>query len=326
LLALRPQFFFAVAPGISRAYSACYPKDRSIQTATLSLREGIPRAGPAMAGPSTPELPFFAYGIFQKDEIAYPNIELFVADVESAATQGCFRERDGIFLLDPGGNGEVEGNLIHFRPNRRENALRAISSLEPLHVYRWSTCSVRTSTRQWEANTLVGKSPHRGSHAVDGPYRSREDPLFVEAIAEIENVLNPSHRHERNEINDFFRLQMAYLLLWAAIERYCTLRWGLGLRPAERVNKLKDEPAFGRALKKQVREERRVGRADRPADSVRLDPNDPGASIKYYYQVRSNIAHRGKTIYAEMDLVRHSLEELTQIFTAVLNDTLPRRS
>ena len=44
LLALRPKFFLAVAPGISRAYAVHYPDDRAVQTAELISIEGIPAA------------------------------------------------------------------------------------------------------------------------------------------------------------------------------------------------------------------------------------------------------------------------------------------
>jgi hypothetical protein len=44
LLALRPEFFLALAPGVSRAYEVTYPDDRTIQTATLIATEQIPSA------------------------------------------------------------------------------------------------------------------------------------------------------------------------------------------------------------------------------------------------------------------------------------------
>jgi hypothetical protein len=121
---------------------------------------------------------------------------------------------------------------------------------------------------------------------------------------------------------------MAYLLLWTAIERYCTLRWGFGENPVARVNRLATEPAFARALKQHVQETRRVYRADRPGRTAeRLDPDDPARSIKFYCQVRSNISHRGKSVHDERALVAQSLNELSAIFRDVLDATLgPRRN
>jgi hypothetical protein len=129
------------------------------------------------------------------------------------------------------------------------------------------------------------------------------------------------------ELRDFFRHQMAYLLLWTAIERYCTLRWGFGDEPVARVNRLATEPAFAESLKRHVHEMRRVFRADKPASSAeRLDPDDPSRSIKFYYQLRSNISHRGKSIYDERALVAESLQQLKAVFTDLLDVTLGPRS
>jgi hypothetical protein len=44
LLALRPVFFLALAPGISRAYAVHYPADHTVQTAELTSIERIPAA------------------------------------------------------------------------------------------------------------------------------------------------------------------------------------------------------------------------------------------------------------------------------------------
>jgi hypothetical protein len=49
LLALRPEFFLAIAPGVERAYAVSYPDDRTIPTLELSAIERIPSAQPLSA-------------------------------------------------------------------------------------------------------------------------------------------------------------------------------------------------------------------------------------------------------------------------------------
>lgn len=72
-----------------------------------------------------------------------------------------------------------------------------------------------------------------------------------------------------------------------------------------------------------MQEPRRVYRADRPdASAERLDPDDSLRSIRFYYQVRSNISHRGKSIWEERSLVAESLSQLSAIFREVLDETL----
>jgi hypothetical protein len=270
---------------------------------------------------------FFAYGIFRPGEIAYVHIADFVERVQAASVTGSLRERDGIHLLDPRGEDSVRGDLLDFHSGSVGNAFEAIDSLEPTRTYRWDICEATTSSGTYRARVLVGRSPDRGSHAAAEPYRSRDDPMFVEALNEVSAALWPGRDRNEGEINDFFRYQMAYLLLWTSIERYCTLRWGFGLGPAQRVKRLASEPAFVSALRRHVGEERTVFRADKPTESPeRLDSTDPEGSIGFYYQVRSNIAHRGKSIHVERQLVRDSLEQLTAIFSEVLDETLGQRS
>jgi hypothetical protein len=125
------------------------------------------------------------------------------------------------------------------------------------------------------------------------------------------------------EIRAFFRYQMAYLLLWSAIERYASLRWGFAGGPVQRVRNLAREPAFSRALREHAQPGRVVYRADNPgASPLRLDPDDPRRAIDFYYQVRSNITHHGKAAHDELSLVLGCLDELHTIFREVLADTL----
>jgi hypothetical protein len=91
-----------------------------------------------------------------------------------------------------------------------------------------------------------------------------------------------------------FRLQMAYLLLWSSIERYASLRYHLGDRAVDKVMQIADDPRFAQLLKRRVSRKHRVQRADRPEDHYELNPDDARKSLNYYYQIRSNITHRGK--------------------------------
>lgn len=107
---------------------------------------------------------------------------------------------------------------------------------------------------------------------------------------------------------------MAYLLLWSAIERYVSLRYHLGGDVYAKVKMLAKEEAFAASLREQVTERRILYRADRPGERVDLDASRPDRSLGYYYQVRSNITHRGKAAVRDFDTLRFSLEELNNIF------------
>ena len=86
------------------------------------------------------------------------------------------------------------------------------------------------------------------------------------------------------------------------------------------------ETIFQESLRKHVGEEKRdIFRTDN-LDMITLDANCPEDSIDYYYTIRCNIVHRGKTPPSDEpskeEIVLKSFEELSCIFRDVLNDTL----
>jgi hypothetical protein len=118
----------------------------------------------------------------------------------------------------------------------------------------------------------------------------------------------------------FFQLQMAYMLLWTSIERFVSFKYHLGDRVTERVFKLADDPVFAKALRDRVRVNREVFRSDDPCEKVVLNPDKPKKALEYYYQIRSNITHRGKTAVRDHEMLLKSLTELLGIFKEVLKN------
>jgi hypothetical protein len=114
---------------------------------------------------------------------------------------------------------------------------------------------------------------------------------------------------------------MAYLLLWSAIERYAGLRYHLGSSVMQKVMHIADEPIFrNRVAALPDNGGLWVYRADEPGRKVQFIPSDPKKSLHYYYQIRSNMAHRGKAEYADFYRVHKALDELLPIFREILKD------
>lgn len=165
---------------------------------------------------------------------------------------------------------------------------------------------------------LYGKSPQKGSvRTEDSEWNGWNDPLFTAALDVVEETLKCQEKFEW-DLKPLFRLQMAYLLLWSAIKRYVSLRYDFGQRVMDKVKHLADEAAFSDGLKRYIKGKRDVYRADRPGEKEVLDPERPEKSVLYYYQVRSNITHRGKGVVRDHDRLLRSLSELLPIFKGVL--------
>jgi len=264
--------------------------------------------------PERPGLPFFAYGLFRPGQLGFLRLKEFVERAATFAISGELRIRDGLPIADPEGGGTLEGDLLFFKPGTEPQAYQRVVDIEPDHQYRWGLAIAGGS----HCNVLWGKSPRKGSVPLDEPdWDGRVDPLFTVALEVIEEVL-VEQGHFQWDLKPMFRLQMAYLLLWSAIERYASLRYHLGDKVFDKIKQLANEPGFVAAIQAIGAPQRSVQRADRPSASARFDPADPAQCIEYYYQLRSNVVHRGKAIPQDHDRIREALSELLPAFRAMM--------
>lgn len=267
-----------------------------------------------MEPPTNIGRPFFAYGLFRPGQLAFFQLRELISEVtDPAQVPGNLLLRDGLPIIDSAGHGRVTGALVTFLPERAAAAYDRISAMEPDKHYRWHEAQADGKP----ANVLVGRSPRKGSvPCEDDEWNGWNDPLFTAALDVVEETLTSNDFQW--DLKPLFRLQMAYLLLWSSIERYVSLRYHLGDKVMEKVSQLACEPAFVAGLLQHVKERRKVYRADRPDQRVILDPQFPEKALAYYYQVRSNMTHRGKGVVRDHERVKKSLAELLPIFREVL--------
>ncbi|WP_296873049.1 hypothetical protein [uncultured Methanobrevibacter sp.] len=270
--------------------------------------------------PKNTDLPFFAYGIFKPHQIAYSRIENHVRKYYEKEINYNMLIRDGVPLITPS-NGKshikTKGFLIYFNEGSSKEAYKIISKTEYEKLYKWEEIKIGEN----KANVLMGANPKMGSSGMEGKsgdYDGQEDPYFKEAIEVVENELNDENKHW-SSIHDFFKLQMSYLLLWTAIERYISLKYNCPEIWQNR-KQLANEEVFKESLKKHVNEERKVYSA-KDLREYTLRPENPEHAINYYYTIRCNVAHRGKALHSDEHMLRQSLKELFNIFKDVLDDT-----
>ena len=264
--------------------------------------------------PHSVDLPFFAYGLFRPGQLAFFQLRELVSKVaDPAEVAGSLLLRDGLPIIDPQGRGRVRGAFLRFVSERSAEAYARISAMEPEKHYCWQEVQVDGTS----ANLLAGRRPSKGSGSCeDAEWNGWTDPLFTAALEVVEQTLN-SQDYDW-DLKPLFRLQMAYLLLWSSIERYVSLRYHLADRVTEKIGRLAREPAFAEGLLRHVNNKRIVYRVDRPSDKEVLDRERPEKAIQYYYQLRSNITHRGKAAVRDYEMLKHSLTELLAIFREVL--------
>jgi len=172
-------------------------------------------------------------------------------------------------------------------------------------------------------NVLLGKDPELGSFPHESPivdFDGKYDPFFNEGIELIGNYIENKIDEKVgffDYYNKFFEIQMHYMLLWSIIERFGALKYGKS--SINQNNKeLAKEKLFKKHLKLIGREEDFIYTTD-DLEEKELNKNNNIKSIKYYYTIRCNISHRGKTM-KHMDKIRlrESLKELYGIFSIIL--------
>ena len=120
------------------------------------------------------------------------------------------------------------------------------------------------------------------------------------------------------DYQELLDLQMYYMLLWTSIDRFLSFRYG-EIKKNNVIN-LSEEKAFRDALKKYVHGKRKVYSA-RDLRYYKLNPKKPACSAMYYYTIRNNVVHTGKTLTREEDMLFKSLKELLNIYIEVLDAT-----
>jgi hypothetical protein len=281
--------------------------------------------------PSDQNSPFFAYGLLKPGELAFPLLEPFVARRERAWTHGTLWLRDGIPLLDLDADRQVAGWLLWFEPAKLGEAWEAVCSFEPATQYRWAKVQAQSGTRTADANALAGRQVRRGS-ATDTvqEWSAAQDPAFTEGLAEVKRLTGDAVPHgsipaqpDTPELwSSFFRLQAAYLLLWSIVERYTALRFGPGLEAGVRVNMLGDDASFLKAVADADVKPGRVIDSRDPSKHSRMASDGTGAA-DYFYRIRSNLSHRGKSAFQDAQLVHKAVTELLRAVQILLERQLP---
>jgi hypothetical protein len=161
-------------------------------------------------------------------------------------------------------------------------------------------------------------------------WSAAQDPAFTEGLAEVERLTGEAAPHgsvppqpDTPELwSSFFRLQAAYLLLWSIVERYTALRFGPGLDPGVRVNMLGDDPSFLKAVADADVKPGRVTDSRDPSKHPSMAADGAGAA-KYFYRIRSNLSHRGKSAFQDARLVHKAVTELFRAMQILLERQLP---
>jgi hypothetical protein len=216
---------------------------------------------------------------------------------------------------------------VDFAKEKYLQAYETICRFEPKSVYFWKSTTLLSPAVR--ANVLLGKKLNSGrpQDLEEESWSFRRDPVFTHGLKVVETAVlqwgqQPfeSAPPEYFDWPRFFQLQMAYLLLWSAIERYSAFAYGPALSPEDRIKALGRDAGFLSALQNELRSEpREVSDSRDPSERSVFGLDHPEEAAEYFYRVRSNLSHRGKGAWVDGEIVRQTLVSLFAIFKAMLS-------
>lgn len=271
--------------------------------------------------PADTSLPFFAYGIFKPKQLAYSKIKNHVDEEKliNAEVNYGMKIRDGVpILIDKQRWGHTNGFIITFREGHEEESYNVISKTLLKKLYEWRTIEIDGKP----VNVLFGVDPDKGSNYIEDPedsinFDGKKDPLFSKVLGLIERNLNSIKFSWEGE--GFFELQMNYMMLWSAIDRYSSLKYNRDKTTNNK--KFANQKAFREGIKNFEDKFHMPVYSNEDLKIHEFDAEDYENTIFYYYTFRCNVVHKGKSMPGDYDMLRQATEELLEIFKDVLNDT-----
>lgn len=292
--------------------------------------------------PENTELPFFAYGIFKPNQIAYHVIMDLVESSENKSIDNYEQFlRDGLsFIIKTKKPGSLNGYKINFKSDNAFEAYFKISNKEPSNLYKWEVIE--------NMNTLVAidkKGFDEDFHEDPDSIIGWNDPYFhigLEVITkqEFDNKKMNYGVNLKWADRDFFAemifVQMKFLLAYSMLERLAFLMTSFQSGSNQVSTVLADNyfvrkaiiKLFNEMSEKKQCELRQVYSSERKSSSKgekvtfsfkdSIQQKDFKKIIKFYYQIRNNITHRGKSLGRVSDNFKSYLEELTLIIKYTL--------
>jgi hypothetical protein len=292
--------------------------------------------------PDNTELPFFAYGIFKPNQIGYHVIKDLVKSFEDKSIDNYEQFlRDGLsFIIKTKEPGSLNGYKINFKSDNALEAYFEISNKEPNNLYKWEVIE--------NMNALVAKDKDGIDKHFQGDIDEIigwNDPYFhigLEVITQ-QKFDNKNMNYEVNskwDVRDFFAemifIQMKFLLAYSMLERLAFLMTSFQSGSNQVSTVLADNSFVQAAILKLYDElhvkvqceQREVYSTERKSTSKgekvifsfkeSIEQKDFKKIIKFYYQLRNNITHRGKSVGRISDDLKIYLSELTSIIKYTL--------
>lgn len=273
----------------------------------------------------------FMYGTLKQGEIAFSQIKNMVETITAAELIDYeIGIEDNLPKIFEQKNCIVKGDLIKPKKHLLKKFFETINDYEGGGLYKKISTQVNLAGEISNCYTYIATGvPGRSFIRLEeSAWYSRKYPnfskLFPTLFGEIKLLGNESHQNsmQENYWNYMIKLQGYYLNLFAILENYCLLVIGPSesVNPNRRINMVgftKEWIMAYHQIKSEYGIIEQTVRDARPPFKEK-DNATPETAIRFYYQIKNNITHQGKSSPADQDLIYKSLKDLSLILRKLL--------
>jgi len=263
----------------------------------------------------------FVYGSLKPGELGFEQIESFVSKHSAAELPNfALYVRDGLPVIRRPAPGEaVSGIILEINPEMEDEFWRVVNEYEGATNYKLeNSLPVVSEGREILVATFIGRKMGKGNpERLYMPWTSKLDPIFSQSFPllhrEIARIIVKFTDAEHDPVgywSQMNKLLSQYLLLVSILEHLTVVKFGGSKKqePMIRIRKLQQSQGFLTAFDA-LRDESSnppIKVSDSRAVENSLSSSNPEQALFAWYQVRSNLQHRGKASLFDANLVHKS--------------------
>lgn len=270
-----------------------------------------------------PEQPstLFVYGSLKPGELGFEQIEAMVSKYTSAKLQDfALYIRDGLPVIRTPAPGEtVNGVLLSINTGMEENFWRVVTEYEGTTNYKFeNSIPIISEGKILLSGAFIGRKMGKGNpEKLYTPWTSKLDPIFRQSfpllhrdIARNSLKFTDTEHDPSGYWNQMNRLLSQYLLLVSVLEHLTVVKFGGSKtqEPMMRIRKLQQSQGYLDAFRSLSEDKYNpsIKVSDSRAVDDSLSTSTPEQALFAWYQVRSNLQHRGKASLFDASLVYKS--------------------
>ena len=270
-----------------------------------------------------PEQPstLFVYGSLKPGELGFEQIEAMVSNYRAAKLHDfALYVRDGLPIIRKQAPGEtVDGVLLTINAGMEEDFWQVVTEYEGATNYKFeNSIPIISEGREHLSGAFIGRKMGNGNpERLYVPWTSKLDPIFSQSFPilhrdiAVNSLKFTDAEHDPNGYwSQLNKLLSQYLLLVSILEHLTVVKFGGSKKqePMVRIRKLQQSEGCLIALRalSDDRNNPSIKVSDSRAVEDSLSSSNPDQALFAWYQVRSNLQHRGKASLFDASLVHKS--------------------